>query len=508
MEPHIDSDDDQTLLGRTVVAVAASASYMVVDPSPRPQQNKTPMLCRKRSRKNAPRGLMLAFFGMVFFSMAVHFGQYRTLLVQSTEGQPAPEQHGAPPPIALEKSKANALHSSLEQPKPQTKFKLHQPDEDKARHYKHNAPPDSTTPTDVEALRRLEHEAFLNSTEPDPNLRSISLERRNFFSGFRNAAMAFTIYAMRAHDENYSQILLPTLNWKDLHASGKPVPHEKLFDVVHWNSFYPQLPKLVRHHPSFRKHGQTQEQKNSSNPYVWGKQSHLFLNYMRYTESIRKGKRKRHPVEMLMMRGAFRPHPEMQRVIQTVRQEGPLASDTNSILLGLHARIEPDMQKHTSCVDKKVRRLADILDMVYREFPLAPASKVFLPINRAILEKEGLNVTASNNTLAGENLQLLNQIRRDGMWNGTVPVFEGGAAQLNNGTTAFYAKRSGISGAVLDYFISLDSDVFVGAEVSSFSVDVITTRFFRGNYQNYLFVPGGLKRATPETAAQPPRFSC
>jgi hypothetical protein len=80
---------------------------------------------------------------MVFFSMAIHFGQYyRTLIVQSTEGQPpSPEQHGATPPIAL--GKAKALHSSHDEQR-QTKLKRHQPDKDKAR-YKRNAPADSRT---------------------------------------------------------------------------------------------------------------------------------------------------------------------------------------------------------------------------------------------------------------------------------------------------------------------------------------------------------------------------
>ncbi len=44
------------------------------------------------------------------------------------------------------------------------------------------------------------------------------------------------------------QILVDPLVWKDLFGTGEFVPHTVLWDVVHWNSYYPRLPKMVSYH--------------------------------------------------------------------------------------------------------------------------------------------------------------------------------------------------------------------------------------------------------------------
>jgi hypothetical protein len=98
--------------------------------------------------------------------------------------------------------------------------------------------------------------AFDLSTIPDPNERTLAMSER-LYSGFRNQGMAFTAFIMYASDHKFTQILLPSLFWHDLFGkSGEGVLHEKLFDVLHLNTFSNNtsttlqlLPRLVRYHP-------------------------------------------------------------------------------------------------------------------------------------------------------------------------------------------------------------------------------------------------------------------
>ena len=96
------------------------------------------------------------------------------------------------------------------------------------------------------------------------------------------------------------------------------------------------------------------------------------------------------------------------------------------------------------------------------------------------------------------------------MWNGSVAVFEAGASYLRDSgkgggpAASFY----GISGAVLDYFLALEATIFIGTEVSSFSTDLIQSRFYRSEFRNYHYRPDGVHIATSQHEALPPRFVC
>jgi len=182
----------------------------------------------------------------------------------------------------------------------------------------------------------------------------------------------------------------------------------------------------------------------------------------------------------------------------------------------LHARVEPDMQRHMVCKDKKVLLLRDIIQMVESKFLTPPnnISVVFLPINRQYLEQEGTTNTTStdeiDNPIAVDNLKVLNQLRDHGMWNGTVPVLEFGANALK-GTV--YEHRPSTAGAILNYFLGLQPQcsVFVGTEVSSFSHDVLAARFFRygPSSGNYKYLPNiGLQEWMTPDMADPPGHVC
>ena len=91
--------------------------------------------------------------------------------------------------------------------------------------------------------------SFDEATVPFPNASTLALFSTKLYSGFRNEAMAFTAFVLCAAEHNFTQILLPSLRWKDLFGTNRPVLHEHLFDVVHWNSFFPSLPRFVSYDP-------------------------------------------------------------------------------------------------------------------------------------------------------------------------------------------------------------------------------------------------------------------
>ena len=243
----------------------------------------------------------------------------------------------------------------------------------------------------------------------------------------------------------------------------------------------------------------------------------------------------RNPTEILMLQGAMRPHPNLQEVIDRLLIEAWLLPPNQSTAVSnsgaypqldymtLHARVEPDMQNHPVCRDKKVINLTEIFDIMERRWRDPPAAKSFMPINRQYLEMEGnieggvppqtkqrknpkrTSDSQDINWIAVANLQALNHARDYGLWNGRAKVFEFGANALN-GTR--YANKPSTAGAMLNFFIGVPAKIFIGSEVSSFSHDLLATRFFRGYTQNYKYLPEGLQDWTPPGTIDPPGFRC
>jgi len=408
-----------------------------------------------------------------------------------------------------------------------------------------------------------------------------------FFSGFRNQIMALVMLCIRANLGEHEQLLLGSLNHKDTYGTAMYEPFEFFFDVEHWNRYsyneediertnvslpglknpnqYPNwLPRLVYCNQSLHDQWDTGNNRhksmreNATRPFAFGDQaSSLMLNYMRYVRGrgpfppqfIDRAEQRilrRNPAEIIMLQGALKPHPALQAVVDRSKEyllkQGQRRGDLTSTSLTtttatattssfrymtLHARVEPDMQKHPVCRDKKVIELQDIVDMIeskWSETP--PVDVVFLPINRQKLEEEGTlpenykNDTETNeqiNWVAVRNLQLLNRLTNHkdandgksigGLWNGSVPVIEFGSEALR-GTV--YEHRPSISGAILNFFLGLDAHIFIGTEVSSFSHDVLNTRFFRGQRysENYKYLPGGLTEWITDDMTAPPGFLC
>lgn len=324
--------------------------------------------------------------------------------------------------------------------------------------------------------------------------RSLAFGTGQFGFGFRNSAMSFTWFVMYASEHNYTSIVVESLNWEDLFGKGQYpwafAPHSLLFDVDHWNTFYPQLPRLISVNATLGstipvdKHGSYPDGYNGYTSYS----TRVASDPVRFPKS---------PVEIAMLRGAFRPCRQIRDHMDKLTGGSPYGA--------LHARIEPDMQKHTYCTHLKVRRLSDIIGFVEAHLPNPGFDRLFIATNRPLLEAE-VSKFNPDNVIAADNLRELNRIRDEGMWNGTVAVFEAGSSYMRSSDV--YGSYFGIAGAVMDYFLALQASVFIGTEVSSFSTDVIQSRFYRSEFRNYHYRPDGLRLAVAEGETQPPRFAC
>merc|ERR1712194_516626 len=116
----------------------------------------------------------------------------------------------------------------------------------------------------------------------------------------------------------------------------------------------------------------------------------------------------------------MRPHPKLREIIERCKKsmEDGDGGGGKPEYMTLHARVEPDMQKHGFCLDKKVLNLTQIFDFIEEKWPEPPVQKVFIPINRQYLEREANEkyvntLIARNNTdqvnwIAVENLRVLN----------------------------------------------------------------------------------------------------
>ena len=394
-----------------------------------------------------------------------------------------------------------------------------------------------------------------------------------FGGGFRNQIMSLVALVMLANHGGHEQLLYESVRHKDLFASNKFNSFAFYFDVEHWNRYsyneekqhekgtsrHPNwLPRLVFNDPDIHDEWDQSRLAYKANatktrPYGYTfKWTTLMGRYMSYVQG--KGKlhkdHRRNPAEILMLQGALRPHPALQAVVDRSKKYllGQTPTTKSSFrYMTLHARVEPDMQRHPVCKEKKVLKLQDIVDMIESKWKVPPVDAVFMPINRKLLEKEGtLPKNFKNDTKKGdkinwiavENLQLLNRLTSHGqsgddsksvggLWNGKVPVIEFGSEALS-GTV--YEHRPSISGAILDYYLGSDGHIFIGTEVSSFSHDLLAARFFRAfngsdwsaaakassysdsgwnlRNNNYKYLPGGLEEWITNDMVDPPNFNC
>uniref|UniRef100_A0A7S4N399 O-fucosyltransferase family protein n=1 Tax=Odontella aurita TaxID=265563 RepID=A0A7S4N399_9STRA len=349
--------------------------------------------------------------------------------------------------------------------------------------------------------------------------------------GFRNQAMRFTAFVMHAVAKNISLILLPSIRFGDRWGTDKPIPFEELFDVSEWNKYAfdategrvtgVRLPKMVQYDPAQHyqwneafltdrtptsnpnpRHGAVTQFKvsheNATQPYAYGggiQAGRLWWDYSRYSaERSRSGLRsindryRRHPVEVLIFR-ALQPSAKLRSVMGANLPNSVRHKD----YICIHPRVESDMQSHYRCSNQErtgyQRNLSAILEAVEREMPTAPASEVFLPINQNFTRPDGLQKEQM-----GSNLWTLNETLTHGLWNGTVRAFELGENIVKD-DPRFEGMRS-TTGSVINFFLAVEAQVFVGQGASTWSVDAAAVRYHRlgANAKNYMFWKGGFTR--------------
>jgi len=359
---------------------------------------------------------------------------------------------------------------------------------------------------------------FEESIKPLRNISTCVFMHR-FYGGFCNQYLMFTSVMIMVEATNHSQILLHPLKWKDTMGTYELYAHSLFFDVVHWNTYYPRLPRLVTYdetlHPDVIVHYMDTEKpksywnitfpyKNATKPYAIGhkKSTVAWANYRRYSRKIESGKINRSDAELLMIREAFKPHPSIQQIIDDFKSLHQMKN-----IMVWHARIEPDMQKHPVCKDYKVTNISDILDMIYEKYEEPPVSTVLIALDRSLLEEE-VSDPSKTNELALHNLHVLNEIMSKGMWGGRVKVLEAGSQLAKHSGSKFLTKVSTLVGSIINFFLFLEADIFIGTKVSSWSHYVMMYRFFREKKMNYFYQPKGLDWVTPPLVDHPPRFIC
>jgi hypothetical protein len=354
------------------------------------------------------------------------------------------------------------------------------------------------------------------------------------WSGFCNQYIFFTGYLFFAikEKEQVDQFLVESFVWKDTLGTQDGVPHTLLWDVVHWNTYYPTLPRFVRYSPEAFPHLLMQgrnikiqdkwykgapklswkvtREEDATKPYSLNGRQIIGINrFKEYQKHVSKAQigavQRQHTMFQAIVGGALRPHPEIQDMINA--HEEKLEHD----FMAVHARIEPDMLEHTTCLEEKVNNITEILDMIYTKYPEPPVKKVLLVFNRAILEERFDHPSLSEDlrVLSKHNLAVINDIAKNGMWNGTVSVLEGGAGMVKDvSENALYQYFSSIVGSILNFYIAINAKIFIGTEISSYSTLAVASRFYRKNRENYFYHPKGLIWMTHPNVTAPPRFKC
>lgn len=366
---------------------------------------------------------------------------------------------------------------------------------------------------------------------------------RHFMAGLCNQYQRFLGTVLLAHKNGYGQIIEESVTWKDTFGTDAFVYTSKLWDIVHWNSFYPTLPRFARYDKNIHTDlAIVTNKKNigdiiyewnetkynvSTNHDIWNDVTHPpplgqhpnqgEIQYRQLMKLIDHGKaHKSRPEEYEMyttiLKGALRPHPILQGIIDKTATS--LGGTNKNGFMVIHARVEPDMARQQVCTDKKVYFMDNITDMIYRQFPEPPVETVLIVFARSLLERMEENAQRKRrgrnhlDKVNKHNLDSIHNLLENGMWGGKVKVIEAGSELVQNDGDLFYRRFSNIAGGIVNFFLAVQSKILVGTEVSTFSTLSMNTRFYREERENYFYRPDGLHSATPPDSNKPHRFVC
>ncbi len=157
--------------------------------------------------------------------------------------------------------------------------------------------------------------------------------------------------------------------------------------------------------------------------------------------------------------------------------------------------------------------MTQIIDGLYEKFPDPPVNTILLQFSRALMEKEASRTDENRHAdkyyiQNDHNLQEINRIVKDGMWDGKVKVVEAGSRAVEEAGNPYYKKYSTIAGGIVNLYLAIESDIMVGAEISTYSVQAVNSRYYREKKENYFYRPSVLYWVTPPERQKPIRFVC
>jgi len=350
---------------------------------------------------------------------------------------------------------------------------------------------------------------------------------KRFMAGLCNQYGRFIGIMLLARKNGFDQIIEESINWRDTFGTNTDVHTSKMWDVVHWNSFYPVLPRFVRYEKDIHEDLTIIEGENYAESVVkynvsegfdiWNSSMPprpppfgLFPNQgeNHYRTLMRKIDHDRAQwddksslkIYETILKGALRPHPFLQTVIdQTASKLGGLHGQGYMVI---HMRVEPDMARQMNCGDKKVWYVDNITDMIYKEYPEPPVQTVLIVFARALIEdleeqaKTSRREINHHQKVNRHNLNKIKDLLDNGMWGGKVKVVEAGSVIVEEAGNPFYKYYSNIAGGIVNFFLAVQSKILVGTEISTWSTLSMNTRYYRDIKENYFYRPEGLKNVT------------
>ena len=225
----------------------------------------------------------------------------------------------------------------------------------------------------------------------------------------------------------------------------------------------------------------------------------------------------------------LRPSKYLSLAIDSVMQNAIQRNDTTATidkpkarLLALHPRVEQEMMTH-ACAKYIETNLTKVFEMIRTYPPLIETNSssinseyrfdlMFLAVSKEQVDKIPQGKLA-NNPIPIENNKTLWNARIHGIFGNEItrgiPMFESGTdgamriqfPRLHNGkqnTSAFDTPESlgvlELVGSVINFFLLVQADIFVGVKGSSYSTDALSVRYYQGGRVNYIVGPDGTKR--------------
>lgn len=363
-------------------------------------------------------------------------------------------------------------------------------------------------------------------------------------AGFCNQLWRFTGFIFLAAENNCSYILIENMFWKDTHGTNQFIPHNLFFDIDRWNSFHQDLPTFVSFIPEIDSDVYPLATKNitilshTNETYVYNYKPRLAykrdfwknatkpvpIAHVNPNQSINRFKQTmtsifhgQHPqphenLYRYILSGALEPHAFIKEILHKTLKT---LKEGNGFMT-VHMRTEPDMlAQQRICLSKRVTSITNITRLIYEKYPKPPVKYVLLPVALDIMERlEQKTSTKLSDALSKiellnqENLASIRKLLTHGMYDGQVKVLLAGSEIFEEISNPYYSHYKVFSGSVLNYFIALESNIFVGTETSSWSSSISNARMYRGNLENYFFDQNGLHLTTPDNKTKPHRFTC